>query len=120
MNVATLQDLCAEYQRLLRMQDWVITVKYGKLPKGWSSTVEWRLPTRMAVITIITSEVHDAYKPKPLHTYDPEQFLVHELIHVRFETVDVKGNDHYEFAIDATADALVALRRQCQVPNTAP
>lgn len=111
-----LEALCKEYQRLLRMQDWRVKVAFvaaGEMPaaglQGYSDASDHSLDANILIIC-----AKDFPKAKAVNEYDPEQILVHELLHCKFHCVDKEDSPAFEYAIDSTADCIVALRRATQ------
>lgn len=111
MDTATLESLCVTWQRILRLQDWSITVKQverAELPDA-SGHADFLPNNKRAIIKIIKEEKYD--EEACMEPYDGELILVHELLHVQYCEVDKENSPAYEAAIDLTASALVALRR---------
>ena len=107
-----LQKLCLDYQKLLRIQDWDITVRLvnqDDIP-GKDGDVMWNNATRKATIRI---PAHDtwaigfSYKEQNMRLV-----LLHELVHVVFGTTDPMFNpddirhDLWESSIWSVAEAL--------------
>lgn len=110
MDLAELQELCRSYQRLLRLQDWRITVQF--MEEDEADVVgcsDYLVPGKLAIIKIIKEENYNF--DRWLEPYDPELILAHELGHILFYPVDREGCLEFEFALEATAEALVKLRR---------
>jgi hypothetical protein len=114
MGITELESLCAIYQKMLRLQDWQIKVSFvreSEMPEpklqGYSNH---HAESQNAEIMVLSEE---DFRPKDhFNSYDAEQVLCHELLHIRFYSVDKEDDKAFEFAIDSTADALVALRRK--------
>ncbi len=106
-----LQSLCAIYQKLLRMCDWVISVKFADALEGDDKlgTVEHQGETQSAVITLLSKAAYATGKAS-ISGYDVPRVLCHELLHCKFYMLgDEKSDPAVEFAIDSVAEALVCL-----------
>lgn len=111
MDTATLETLCVTWQKILRLQDWSITVRLverSELPDA-SGHADFLANNKRALIKVIKEEKYD--EDICMEPYDGELILVHEMLHIQFNDVDKEGSPAYEAAIDLTASALVALRR---------
>lgn len=115
-----LQLACTEWQKRLRLQDWIVK---PKLSRGRDMAVdsrqgecEFQLKTKIAAIRIL-DEVD--YPENLIMDHDMEKVLVHELLHLHFaalyaNTEDNSINDAQEQAIDCIAFSLVDLIREKQ------
>jgi hypothetical protein len=111
-----LNDLCREWQRVLRLQDWDVQVKIARgfqLGKR-QGECEYVQSLRQAVIRILDpNDWPDQNWPQ-----DIEATLVHELLHLHFAPfMSDAGEDDLiniaqEVAIDQIAKALVKQQRQ--------
>jgi hypothetical protein len=110
----TLAKWLDDWQCILRLRDWQITValvRHAIAPAdgvGWCNHV---LQHRSAVIEIL-----DPRDYPPTCANDPEEVLVHELLHIHFapfeyEKRDSPEGDAQEQAINMIAGALVKLKR---------
>jgi len=111
-----LQALLVEWQERLRLQDWRLTVqfaRYHELGEGKAGNIEWNIERRGARIKVL-AEADVA--PDGL-IVNPEHVLVHELLHILWCHYDADGveNTLFEQALNTTADALVALKREAHV-----
>lgn len=110
------QAACAEWQRILRLQDWDVKVHVlsgdhqdeNGLCKQWPKT-------REALITLMDAASFPGrnYTSFP---HDMEALLVHELLHIPFAPMRPKEKDtmafeHWEATIDTLARSFVALKR---------
>jgi len=115
MNILTideLEDLCAKYQKLLRIQDWNIDIKIvhpSELEeKNTLAHVHARLHSMYATIQFADPEVMK-------DVGNMHQTLIHELLHVVFHglepsTENAKIYDSlWESGIDRTANAIYQL-----------
>lgn len=110
-----LRELCAEYQKILRLQDWRVTVRVGRPTKqdeGFDSGIGWNIENKVAEVFIPSAEYYpqDAVEPQ-----DMELHLVHELTHLHIAPMPIaredRNNKDVEFAVEAMAEAVVNLRR---------
>ncbi len=102
MRVTTLRKMCKTYQALLRLKDWKITVKFTDDPKEIDDDHNGET---LFTAEECTAEIFIRRREDLL----VEQTLLHELLHVRFHTVHREDDAAFEFAIDATATALLTL-----------
>lgn len=127
--ILTQQELEAAlvyWQRVLRLQDWHITVKLvqrkGLEDDERCAESEWISHMKAGRIRILdaVSYMGDNY----VRPYDAEESLVHELVHGHIEPI-FKGMDHhpkggeaipYEQAVEMLAQALVYLKRAANAP----
>lgn len=118
MDNQQLQSLCQEWQKTLRLAEWDIKVEFAPAKEMPSFNhfgfVRWETAEKAADIKIVFEE--DATRIA-LRPYDAELILVHELLHILWSALDrwQQGSmeeDHQEFAINATAGALIKLKRQ--------
>lgn len=110
-----LRQLCAEYQRILRLQDWRVRVKIGRPDPEQADDgayVTYNTTLRVADILIVAPEY---YPTNAMMPQDMEIDLVHELVHLYFALLgkpsDDTGKDLLEAAIESIAEAVVNLRR---------
>lgn len=114
-----LRQLCAEYQRILRLQDWRSKVKiareYDFDKPDAEGQVRYTLARKEALIYVLD---HLDYQPTQAFPQDMEVTLVHELLHLHFAEISDKcqeaGIDIHtplEQAIQSLAEAVVQLRR---------
>lgn len=117
MTNKQLQHLCAEWQRRLRLEDWTIECSFA--PQGeiaGDAVTNYNTQNARARVRLCTEETHSSAVGEK---YDPELFLVHELMHIRMIPADCAWGveavqllkDAYERAIDQTAYALVRAKR---------
>lgn len=103
--------LCRQWQRHLRLMDWEVSVevvRWHQLEEDTRGNCAMTVERKAAQITILNPE--DWRPDSPL--YDPEQTLVHELLHLHFEPFwRNKKRLEMEQAIEAIAFGLVAARR---------
>lgn len=113
MTQEELEKLCAYWQGVLRLQDWDVRVKLvrrmeldGRL--GWCRVC----PERGAA----TIHVMDPIDDDPNSPEDPEDTLVHELLHISTHGMNVKADTPEGVAeerhINTLAGALVKLNRK--------
>lgn len=112
-----LHDLCAEWQRELRLQDWDVVAQYrrGHAMRDPDNQGEcaWLPHKKLATIYILDPA---DYPPDASRPQDVELTLVHELLHLHFAPFvaerDSAEDIAQEVAIDQIARALVALKRR--------
>ncbi len=96
---AQLRSLVRKWQRILRLQDWRVTVDYdGDMWDDWGE-VTWDIEAKTAHIRI-----------NPVSP--PEETIIHELLHLHAAPLgDLKGykSDTLEQMIELTAGALYEL-----------
>lgn len=118
VTIEELQDRCAYWQKVLRLQDWDIklsVVRQWEIPDSWG-TCDPHLSKKIATIKIL--DKLDDGEPGCSEAYDAEKTLVHELLHVHFEPFATKEDEGtpVEVAqhqvIHALSSALVALDRK--------
>jgi hypothetical protein len=121
MSNDELQALLAEWQETLRVRDWDISAGFVRR-RALSESGDTRGETRFAhnwkraTIKLVVPddfEDDDEYGP-----YDPEQTLVHELMHVVFFGFMPEDDDNqrmlFENGFELSACALVKLKRAAQ------
>jgi hypothetical protein len=106
--------LCEKWQKILRLQDWLIYVEVCRardLPTGVNGHVKIDILKKKAVIAILDEDDHD---PQSAWAYDLEKTLVHELIHLHFDTNRELMNEQYvalEQGVEILSDALIGMER---------
>lgn len=114
MTQKQLKALTQDWAKRLRLQDWDITTTFAPNSEvDGQGRTRYNFDYRIAKIQIVTAETFYSHWEE---TYDPEQILVHELIHLLWAKLDdyKKGDVEYglmENAIDRLATALVRGRR---------
>lgn len=107
---AQLKQKCAEWQKILRLQDWIVDVKICrerdmKLNDCYAEC-ELNLKKKMAHIRIL-----DPIDFPPDDEQDMELSLVHELLHLHFSPLSVDGKDiEEEQAIEAISQGLLRVK----------
>lgn len=110
----TLDELLAEWQGTLRLQDWDVEAAfrraYDLTRVDVAGECRWVLSNKTAVIRILDPCDFD---PDICRPQDVERTLVHELLHLHFAPFTPIGQETYEHeqAIEAIAKALVAAKR---------
>ena len=113
-NEDELRAKCAEWQKILRLQDWIVVPKILRARdmdlEGCAGECSWQLQKRMAAIHVIDPVDHP---PDLLEEYDMELTLVHELLHLHFAPLHDSDGDNLEEeqAIEAISRGLIALKR---------
>lgn len=116
-NDDELQRDCAEWQKRLRLQDWIVKPMIARARELESNNCggecEWNLRLKTAVIRILSAV---DYPDNLIFEQDMEQTLVHELLHLHFAPLFASTEDKsiecaQEQAIESIAGALVQLKR---------
>jgi hypothetical protein len=109
-----LRTKCAEWQKVLRLQDWIVVTKIKRgrdmsIPDVCGSC-NWELTQRLAAINILDPI---DYPPDAIAPNDMELTLVHELLHLHFAAVEPEGASVAgEQAIESISWGLVNLARR--------
>lgn len=112
-----LRTKCAEWQKVLRLQDWIVDVGMSRSRdmkiEGCQAEIEPCLPKRMASIRILDPV---DYPPDVAEPQDMELSLVHELLHIHLFPLFADREDEMrmvaeEQAIEAISRGLIALKR---------
>lgn len=109
-----LRAKCAEWQKVLRLQDWIVVLK---VKRGWDlpipnacGTCTWDLAQRTALISI--ADPID-YPPDAIVPNDMELTLVHELLHLHFAAIEPEGASVAgEQAIESISWGLISMARR--------
>ncbi|MGE5572944.1 MAG: hypothetical protein ACM3ZU_08010 [Bacteroidota bacterium] len=123
MTQEALETLCRTWQKRLRLQDWIVEVRVVRArdmaTEGDLGNSMWNLTARRAIVKLLDPIDHS---PEDQVPYDPEQTLVHELLHIHFALCDTKPETPertaQEQAIDSIASALVALASSPSIPSS--
>jgi hypothetical protein len=117
MNDEQLQERCVYWQKVLRLQDWEVSVQVtrdrdfrGPHNQG---ECEWVIGTKHAAIRILDPV---DYPPNRMWPQDMERVLVHELLHLHFAPFDSAEagsmeDNAQEQAIESIASGMVMLER---------
>lgn len=112
-----LRAKCAEWQKILRLQDWIVNVSICRerdmKNNGCCGEVEWTLEKRMAQVRILDPV---DYPESAMEGHDMEETLVHELLHLHMAPFQPDREDELRYcaleqAIDAISRGLVQLKR---------
>ncbi len=112
-----LRDLCRWWQGVLGLSDWYIIVKIKRfydMPHDTQGACNWTFSRREALIKILDPNDYD---PNCIVPQDMELTLVHELLHIRHAPYEPGENANgwlHDQALEDTARALVAFKRNCQ------
>lgn len=114
-----IKEKLPEWQKVLCLQDWGVKVKISRARElngeGLLGQVKTNIEHRRAEISLLDPIDHD---PVRQISYDMEETLVHELLHLHFDPFLAKDGTPeltaQEQAINAIAVALVGLSRQLQ------
>lgn len=113
-----LRAKCAEWQKILLLQDWIITIRIRRerdfLNADANAEIVPSLPKRMATISILDPV---DYPPDVSEPQDMELSLVHELLHIHLFPLFADREDEMrlvseEQAIEAISRGLIALARR--------
>ncbi|MGD1941848.1 MAG: hypothetical protein ACFB0G_11100 [Leptolyngbyaceae cyanobacterium] len=99
------------WQKILRLGDWKITaqiVPQSELDEGVAGNLHHDQHMRKGEIRIMRPEDLPQLRTK-LFEADVEHTLVHELLHIHLLSAEFQLEKQEEFAINAIADALMAL-----------
>ena len=111
------QELCAEWQKLLRLQDWQVQINMvravGMHREGSGGEVNWHVATKAAVISI-TDPID--YPENAICPLDIERTIVHELLHLHFVPFvaddGTPEDESQEQVIHILSEALVKIKRE--------
>lgn len=109
-----LEERLPFWQNLLRLGDWKITayfVPQVELGEGISASMTADSHTHKALIRLMNPKDEPQLRSAPTFQYDPEHSLLHELVHIRLLEAEFERLNDEEFAVNAIADALVALAK---------
>jgi hypothetical protein len=111
-----LQQKLKEWQKRLRLQDWIIKVRLARaleLPENSMGCVHVVLPKKMAIIKVLDPIDYDSSLMLP---QDMEDTLVHELLHLHLEPIlhGIDDSKHIEVeqAIESISFGLVTALRE--------
>lgn len=118
MTNQELHNLCLDWQERLRVQDWRVAVSFavpGQMSEtyhhGECATCDAR---KLARIKILRPDCHpgDEFEAP----YDTEEILVHELLHLHTNGLNIAPDSAENMAmeqmVDLVAEALVRLKRE--------
>jgi hypothetical protein len=106
-----LEGLCYEWQRILRLQDWKISIQICRMRDMDDAYGRTLVHRNWKEAEIKICDPIDRKSPDD----DCEQTLVHELVHLHFVLATPDGGDSlcvFEQGIDLTAWALLNLKRR--------
>lgn len=109
MSQKKLDSLCLQWQALLRLKDWNLTVRISpitRLGDDYVGCCSYQLSHKHAVIELTGEE-------------DIEETLVHELLHLHFAPLGITDecgprDVGQEQAINLIAEALIRLKRKAR------
>lgn len=112
-NQDELRQLCIEWQKILRLQDWDIIVQISRRDDTFGNStmgqVRYHLELKQALIKIIDPI---DYPANVIYPQDMEISLVHELLHLHFAPFNAEeGTPAATAQEQAIAKGLVGLRR---------
>jgi hypothetical protein len=112
-----MQDRCAYWQQILRLQDWTITVEIKRdrdmeTSRNGGEIVTLPKHRRAWIYLLDPTDI----RPEALPENDMEKILIHELLHIYTEPFglpdDGPKNTVEEQMINALAEALLKLDRR--------
>jgi hypothetical protein len=109
-----LEKKLEEWQKRLRLQDWIIKVRIARaseLPEGSMACVRATLAKKTAGILILDPI---DYEPDLMLPQDMENSLVHELLHLHLEPIHMEDDTKLiavEQAIESITSGLLAAHR---------
>lgn len=114
-----LQERLAYWQEKLRLQDWIIEVKFARareMDGEYAAQVNWTLSKKMASVKILD---HIDFPNDVMGARDMENDLVHELLHLHLAPISDhfgNGSELYstfeEQAIESIASGLINSERK--------
>ena len=110
-----LQQKLLEWQKRLRLQDWIISIKLVRERdmdlEGVQGEVFWVIEKKMATIKILDPI---DYPPDNMEPQDMENTLVHELLHLHFAALKYDGDNHIaeEQVIESIASGILTAYRE--------
>lgn len=112
MTQETLQSLCEEWQKTLRLSDWKVTIEVWRYYQFSDSLCDANIRIhrqhKVAELRVLDERDHEAVRT---WSYDFELFIVHELLHIHLDRTESPSSDDAEVAINLIAEALVNLKR---------
>lgn len=109
------QQLCHEWQKTLRLQDWDIVVRvctHWGMSTNCQGEVDWVVEKKKAIVRLL-DPAH--CQPNKAFPQDLEKTLVHELLHLHFASYAADDGTAEDIAqeqtIDILACAMVQLKR---------
>lgn len=105
-NDEELKSACEEWQKRLRLQDWVVKCKISRnkdVATNSQGHCNWVIQKKMATILILDPL---DYPEDTMHPQDMEQTLVHELLHLHFAPFDDESDTPKEVAIEQAIDCI--------------
>lgn len=118
-----LRTKCEVWQKILRLQDWIITVNIRRerdfVLSDSNAEIIPTLPKRMATIHILDPI---DYPPGQAEPQDMELSLVHELLHIHLFPLFADREDEMrlvaeEQAIEAISRGLIELSRRSSIAS---
>lgn len=115
MTIEQVRERLAYWQRVLRLQDWDIAVVFAA-PKDFTERTNLgdnsrQSQYRRALIRLVDPVLDEGTEPFHTHfPYDPEQVLLHELLHCIVPSAGDAAADA-EYAVDTLASAFLRLER---------
>lgn len=121
MTEKELAKRCEYWQDVLRLRDWRIGVRVvgtEEMNQGEAGACEIHQDSKLATIKMLAEEVFNPTSDMSrLSPHDPEQVLVHELLHIHMDKLFNSEADEHEHVmqeqvIEFLSQALVGLERK--------
>lgn len=114
----TLNELVCKWQELLRLQDWDIYIAFvdkDTLDRGQVASSTVYMLRKKAYLRFVHP---DQFGEASLVPEDLEQSVVHELLHIPLNAMEVANETLHEQFVDQMANLLVGLHRGTTVSTT--
>lgn len=118
MTLDQLRERLAYWQRVLRLQDWDIEVRVvpqhhidPDSPKATGRNKFHPVYRTSLILVADPATCVSDHEAAFARSYDPEQTLLHELVHLLMPHVK-ESTDEAEYSVEAIANALLRLERQ--------
>lgn len=117
MSEAELKELCALWQKRLRLQDWNVSlaVKSAEDMEDGFAAIRPQLESKKAVMHV--RQPGDVSSLDTQLGYDIEEYIAHELLHLHMEEFTPEDHDSHEYqaieqAVGILADCMIRLSRE--------
>lgn len=118
-NEKWLQELCAYWQKILRLQDWLVNIRYMR---QWELADSGRVRGSLRLKTAKVDILHpDDYSPTTDVENEITDTVIHELMHLHFKPFATDSNEVFEEqAVASITSALLTLYREGRNVTTKP
>ena len=109
MTQKKLEQLVRKWQKILRLQDWKIEVKWvnrNELDSGSNAEVSLCVNQKVATVGVIKPEDHSTWNNKE---QDIEKSIVHELLHLPLQSIENYARKGEESALDNAVENVTHL-----------